>query len=130
MPKQFYTERDIEALCKGGVQLLEVNDDVVLTEMAYEKARAMGMRLVRSSPENPPSAPVRPYISQKQAGKMPAPAVPPVAAGDGACPQSVPADIDLRHRIRDAVVARLGTQVDATLLDVIIQRVLASTGMK
>ena len=130
MPKQFYTERDIVDMCRGGILSLEINDNIVLTEMAYEKARAMGMKLMHCRPENPPSAPVRPYISQKQAGKPPAPEAPRVTAVDGACPQRAPDDIDLHHRIRDAVVARLGTQMDAALLDVIIKRVLTSTGVK
>jgi len=37
---------------------------------------------------------------------------------------------DLQQRIRTAVIARLGTTVDPQLLDVIIQRVLKSTGAK
>jgi hypothetical protein len=36
----------------------------------------------------------------------------------------------MQQRIRDTVTARLGAQVDANLLDVIIRRVLTSTGMK
>jgi hypothetical protein len=34
------------------------------------------------------------------------------------------------QRIRSAVIARLGAQVDANLLDVIIKRVLNATGVK
>jgi hypothetical protein len=46
-------------------------------------------------------------------------------------PTTAPASgSDLQQRIRSAVIARLGNQVDAKLLDVIIQRVLAQTGMK
>ena len=37
---------------------------------------------------------------------------------------------DLAQRIHNAVVARLGNQVDPALLDTIIQRVLTSTGVK
>ncbi len=67
MPKEFYTEKDIEDLVKRGIFSLEVNDNVVLTDLAYEKANKLGMRLVRGDrPENPPSAPVRPYITQKR----------------------------------------------------------------
>ena len=46
---------------------------------------------------------------------------PPAGAAEG---KSTP------QRIRDAVVARLGSQVDANLLDVIIKRVMVSTGVK
>jgi hypothetical protein len=93
----------------------------VLTEAAYEKAHRLGMKLMRATPENPPSAPVRPYIAAKQDRPARAPAADPVAA---------PKEIDLPQRIRDAVAARLGAQVDAGLLDVIIRRVMAGTGVK
>jgi len=126
MPKEFYTERDIEDLFKRGILSLQVTDNVVLTELAYEKANRLGMQLLRQShaqggqgkdrPVEPPAAPVRPYISQ---ARMPeAPAAP------------APAEADLKARIRSAVVAQLGNQVDSALLDVIIQRVLNSTGVK
>ena len=128
MPKIFYTEKDIEDLAKQGILSLEVNDNVVLTDLAYEKANRLGMRLVGSQPDTPPAAPVRPYIAQNPApvpgamGRNPLPArtSPALPAGGS----------ELTQRIRSAVIARLGNQVDGTLLDVIIQRVLAQTGMK
>ncbi len=43
MPKEFYTEKDIEDMFKRGVQSLEVSDNVVLTGLAYEKAQKLGM---------------------------------------------------------------------------------------
>ena len=135
MPREFYTEKDIEDLFKGGLMSLQVHDQVVLTELAYEKARALGMKLVRNSPDQPPSAPVRPYISLKQ-GQPSSPAVAapmmpllPSHKRSGA-EKGAPAEIDLPRRIREAVVARIGAKVDANLLDVIIKRVLASTGVK
>ncbi|MGD0610491.1 MAG: hypothetical protein ABSB41_03180 [Anaerolineales bacterium] len=134
MPKEFYTEKDIEDLFKGGVMSLEVNDNVVLTELAYEKAGRLGMQLRRSQPDNPPSAPVRPYLSQKQA--QPPPALAPVSERLARPELQSPAHAapgetaDLQQRIRTAVIARLGTTVDPQLLDVIIQRVLKSTGAK
>ncbi len=118
MPKEFYTERDIEDMVKRGVMSLELNDNVVLTDLAYEKAGRLGMQLVRARPSEPPGAPVRPYLSQVQK-----PAAAPVAPAPTA-------DADLAARIREAVNARLGPQVDQALLDVIIQRVLKSTGVK
>ncbi len=127
MPKEFYTEKDIEDLVKRGVMSLNVTDDVVLTELAYEKANRLGMKLVRAQADNPPAAPVRPYLSEK-ASARPAPAaaafVPPSAPAPSA------AQGDLRGRIRSAVIAKLGTQVDPLLLDTIIERVLKTTGIK
>ena len=145
MPKEFYTEKDIEDLVKRGIFSLEVNDNVILTDLAYEKANKLGMRLVRDRPDNPPSAPVRPYITQNRPGlaaqataqpfgepaAFHAPATlasPPSVSGVASSPQA--GGVDLHQRIRDAVIARLGSQVDAKLLDVIITRVLSSTGVK
>jgi hypothetical protein len=123
MPKEFYTERDIEDMFKRGILSLQVTDNVVLTELAYEKATRLGMQLLRPSreqgtrPVEPPAAPVRPYITQAFTPEFTT--VPPA-----------PAEIDLAARIRAAVLAQLGNQVDPGLLDVIIQRVLHSTGVK
>jgi hypothetical protein len=122
MPKVFYTEIDIEDMVKRGTLSLEINDNVVLTDLAYEKANRLGLKLVSERPENPPAAPVRPYVvQQKPQGQL-------EAAPGGAA--SSPAADDLAQRIHNAVVARLDNQVDAALLDVIIQRVLSSTGVK
>jgi hypothetical protein len=122
MPKVFYTEIDIEDMVKRGALSLEINDNVVLTDLAYEKAHRLGMKLVRDKPENPPAAPVRPYVVQQmpqtQVEATPGVGVPPPHAND------------LAQRIHNAVVARLGSQVDPALLDAIIQRVLISTGVK
>lgn len=131
MAKEFYTEKDIEDMWKRGVMSLELSDNVVLTELAYEKANRLGMKLIQPGAENPPAAPVRPYLSASKpavpansldvSAYLPT-AVSPVAPKTG--------DLELQQRIKNAVMARLGTQIDPTLLDSIIKRVLASTGMK
>lgn len=126
MPKEFYTERDIEDMWKRGIMSLQVTENVVLTELAYEKAQRLGMQLLKEVPLEPPAAPVRPYLSQSmpsltasyQAPTPPAPAAPAASQAD------------LSARIRSAVIAKMGTQIDPQLLDVIIQRVLQSTGVK
>lgn len=121
MPKEFITERDIEDLVKRGVLSFKLDDNVVLTELAYEKANKLGLQLLRDKPENPPSAPIRPYIIQQAPNAPQRPVVPAPSA---------PAAGELEQRIRAAVLVRLGNQVDPALLDVIIRRVLASTGIK
>jgi len=126
MPKEFYTEKDIEDLVKRGVSSLEINDNTALTDLAYEKANRLGLKLIQRQPDNPPAAPIRPYISQPTPEKPPSPNVPTTAAA----PTQAPAASDLHQRIRSAVIARLGSQIDPALLDVIIQRVLKSTGVK
>jgi hypothetical protein len=114
MPKEFYTEKDIEDMFKRGMLSLNITENVVLTGLAYEKANRLGMQLMRSQSDTPPSAPVRPYVSQQASPSTP---------GSGM-------EKDLSARIRSAVAARMGNQVDSALLDVIIERVLKSTGMK
>lgn len=121
MAKEFYTEKDIEDMVKRGITSLTLTDNVVLTELAYEKANRLGMQLVRSQPDTPPSAPIRPYLAQKSAAQPSAPVYPAAAA---------PTAPDLHARIREAVISRMGGQVDMALLDVIIERVLKSTGVK
>ena len=132
MPKKFYTDHDIEELYHSGIKSLQVNDDVVLTDLAYEKARRLGFQLISDRADAPPAAPVRPYLSDmspRPASTLPAvvnakPKVDPV-------PQSsASAQADVAGRIRSAVLARLGNQVDAKLLDGIIQRVIKATGVK
>jgi hypothetical protein len=121
MAKEFYTERDIEDMFKRGVMSLQVTDNVVLTELAYEKAHRLGFQLIRSQPDNPPCAPVRPYIAQKAVITAPVPEVIQPASESG---------MDLKNKIRKSVTARMGSQVDPVLLDVIIDRVLMTTGVK
>ena len=117
MAKEFYTERDIEDMVKRGITSLHLTENVVLTELAYEKAQRLGVQLLKDKPVEPPAAPVRPYLSLARKPD-PVPAVTPAA------------ESDLSARIREAVNTRLGAQVDPQLLDVIIQRVLKSTGVK
>lgn len=116
MPKEFYTERDIEDMVRRGTTSLELNDNVVLTELAFEKAQRLGLKLITTH-ETPPAAPIRPYLSSEV--PAPLPAAPAVARGE-----------ELRKRVKDAVIARLGSQVDAVLLDAIINRVLESLEKK
>jgi hypothetical protein len=139
MPKQIYTEKDIEDLVQRGIQSLQVTDEVVLTELAYEKARRLGLQLVTNLPDTPPAAPVRPYLSEnKPVQAKPAensvsqtlsqPALTPALREAPQGEREKTSDIE--QRIRSAVIAKLGNQVDAKLLDNIIHRVVKSTGLK
>ncbi len=120
MAKTFYTEREIEDLFKSGVTKLEMNENVVLTGLAYEKAQKLGMQLVQSN-ELPSDAPVRPYISKDTATSA-------SSYLHLQAPSSITANpaapVDLSARIKNAVLAKLGGQVDPALLDTIIRRVL------
>lgn len=131
MPKEFITEKDVEDLAKRGIFSIEINDNVVLTDLAYEKANRLGVHLVRDKPDNPPGAPVRPYIAQKPVpGATAAPAKPYPSTAANLVPPAQADGAALHQRIRSAVLARLDKPVDSNLLDVIITRVLNSTGVK
>ena len=128
MVKKFYTEKDIEDLFEAGVRSLQVDDNIQMTGMAYEKAQRLGLTLLTNAPDQPPSAPVRPYLSSAGSSSALRPAT---VMGKAPAPQVDPLkDSALAGRIRAAVNARLGNQIDAQLLDTIIRRVLASTGLK
>jgi len=130
--KKFYTEKDIEDLFNSGVKSLRVNDDVTLTDLAYEKAKRLGLQLLFDGEDLPPIAPIRPYLSSSSPRATPkvdsvAPAAQSVLTPTLSQKEREGA---VAQRIRSAVIARLGDQVDAKLLDTIIQRVLKSTGVK
>lgn len=114
MPKVFYTERDIEDLARQGVSSLTVTDDTVLTELAREAARRLGIALVGEADARPSSAPARPYISE-------------VAPSPGVA-REAPPQTELEARVFSAVKAKLGGQVDEALLRTIVQRVIKSIG--
>ena len=133
MPKEFYTEKDIEDLFNRGIRSLQLNENMVLTELAYEKAKRLDIQLITDRADNPPAAPVRPYISEQQAPR-PKPTIGPAAPVPGAQSALNPApsqsENDIEKRIRSAVIARLGNQVDVKLLDNIIHRVVKGVGLK
>jgi hypothetical protein len=131
MSKEFYTEKDIEDLFRRGIKSLQVTENVVLTELAYEKAQRLNLQLITDQAENPPAAPVRPYLSDPLT-RPPAratPTVAPVSTAATALPIP-PETTAVENRIRSAVIARLGNQVDAKLLDNIIHRVVKGMGLK
>ena len=132
MAKTFYTEKEIEDLVKSGQRSLFVNEDVVLTDLAYEKAQKLGLELRRSDgpPLTAPAAPVRPYINPQNAPavRLQLPKALPSTAPTPAAP-AAPRRADLRQRVQAAVKARLGDQFDPALLDAIIDRVIDNTGI-
>jgi hypothetical protein len=138
MRREILTERDIEDLFQQGTTSLELKENVQMTPLAYEKANHLGMQLINIAGDTNPAAPVRPYLSQIPQAK-PAAAVLP--QGESAQPVVTPAAVQvpptkkatpngLDARIRAAVFAQMGNQIDAQVLDQIIQRVLVRTGLK
>ena len=125
MAKVFYTDHDIEDMVKRGERSLVVDEDVVLTDLAYEKARRLGVQLAQPN-ENPPAAPVRPYLNKPAAASRKAAATVPAPAQ---APASNRVET-IKVRVKAAVKAKLGSQVDDALLDRIIERAAANLGLK
>lgn len=128
MAKTFYTEHDIEDMFHGGKTSLAVNDDVVLTDLAYEKARSLGVTLVREQDEVP-CAPVRPYIAMTPKITASYPAKEAMTEKSIGLPSHPTGRTELHDRIRNAVFSQIGN-VDAELLDRIIIRVLNNLGLR
>jgi hypothetical protein len=114
MAKTFYTERDIDDMKARGVTSIDVTDNVVLTDLALERAMKYEMKINRADQ----SAPKATY----------SPSVNTYAAYQREAPRESSSDAELRQRIKSAVLAKLDGQVDSALLDAVITRVLS--GMK
>lgn len=97
MAKTFYTERDVEDLYQRGIRVIDVDDNVVLTDVAREKALSLGIRVTRGGPST---------SATPQNGRTLSPD-------------------EIVAKVKAAVVARLGNGVDPTLLDAVIRRVVA-----
>jgi len=94
MGKTFYTARDIDRFADEGLTELCIDNAIVLTDIARERARERGLRLVRVS----------------DAGVIPPPERSTTA--------------DLHERVRAATIARLGVEpdgLDAIIGDVLRQ---------
>jgi hypothetical protein len=133
MPKSFYTERDIEDLAKRGVISLLEDDDVVLTDLAREKAMRLGLEIVHKY-DQPPSAPQRPYITQMVSPSATSPGGEGSAKSSSLSKASPPGvakgSDELFESVRKEVMTRLGDGVDPQLLETIIRRVLQNVGAK
>jgi hypothetical protein len=114
MPKIFYTERDIDDMKARGLTSIDVTDNVVMTDLALERAMRYEMKINRLE-QSAPKATYSPSVNTH-------------AAYQREAPRDSASDTELKQKIKSAVLARLNGQVDPGLLDAIITRVLA--GMK
>jgi hypothetical protein len=114
MPKIFYTERDIDDMKARGVTSIDVTDNVVLTELAIERAMRYEIKINRIE-HSAPKATYSPSVNLTASTVH----TTVTRSGDNA---------ELRQRIKSAVLAKLDGQVDGALLDAVITRVL--DGMK
>lgn len=119
MGKVFYTERDIEDLVQRGQRSLVVDDNTVLTDLAYEKAKRLSIEILQPN-DAPPAAPIRPYINKTS----------PKPKSSLQKPRFASKIETIREKVKTAVRARLGSQVSDELLDRIIDRVAAELGIR
>ena len=110
MAKIFYTDHDIEDLANQGVTSIETSDDVVLTDLARDKARRLGIALVSQ---------------RDRARTAKSDSNPPVDVAQSPKPEG-----DMESRVFFAVKKRLGDQVDDALLRTIVKRVITSLGQR
>jgi len=110
MPKEFFSERDIEDLVNSGVSSLVITDDIVLTDLAWEKAKKLGFILIQED-DAQPSALLRPNTCNNNINRT------------GSSALSNQQD-EIKKKVIEAVIARLGKQVDPDLLDNVIDRIL------
>jgi len=108
MPKIFYTERDIDDMKVRGVTSIDLTDNIVMTDLALERAMRYEMKINRVENTPAPKATYSPSVNTHAAYQR----------------ESVPVNNELKQRIKSAVLAKLGGQVDEALLDAVITRVL------
>ena len=97
MPKTIYTDRDIDDLARRGVKELAITADVYLTDLARERAEKLGLTLRASQ-----------------------------AIGGAPGPINLPRENteELVTQVKADVIAKLGSQVDAALIERIVRRVV------
>lgn len=106
MPKTIYTEQDIDALKARGATSVDVTENVILTDLALERAHKHGLKINRigqASPKATFSPSVNTYAAYARATLS---------------------DSDIQQKVKAAVLARINGQVDEAVLDSTIQRVM------
>jgi hypothetical protein len=109
MPKTFITERDIDDMKTQGVTSFDVTDNIVLTDLAVERAVRHGIKLKRAELSAPPKA------SYSQSVNLVA-----------AFPRATVSDAEIIQKVKTMVLAKLDGRVDAALLDAVIARVVSA----
>ncbi len=112
MAKIFYTERDIDDMKARGITSVDITDNVVITDLALERAMRYDMKINRAETASAPKATYSASVNLIAAYPREASA----------------SDVELKQKIKSLVLAKLNGPVDAALLDAVITRVLA--GMK
>lgn len=124
MTKTFYTERDIEDLHRQGIMTITLTDEIVMTDLAYEKAQRLEMKMVQAE-EVPPAAPIRPYINATASSTVKSISTQPAIKREDASRIAA-----VKARVRETVKSRLGSSVDMNMLDAVIDRVAKDLGLE
>ncbi len=106
MPKTIYTEHDIDDMCARGVSCVDVTENVILTDLALERAIQRGIKINRAGAVAP-KATFSPSVNTY-----------------AAYTRDTLSDSEIKQKIRVAVLARINGQVDEAVLDSTIQRVM------
>ncbi len=109
MPKIFYTEHDIDEMNSRGANSVDITDNVVITDLALERAMKYGMKVNRHEQSSPKAT----YSSSVNLVAT----YPRSESASGA---------ELKQKIKSAVLAKLDGQVDVAILDAVISRVVSS----
>lgn len=59
MPRTIITARDIEDFARQGKLVISLDEDMQLTDLAYEQARRLGVTVISAHPVNAPGVPAR-----------------------------------------------------------------------
>jgi len=145
--KTFYTDHDIEDMAKAGIREIEVDDDVVLTDLAREKALSIGIKLRKRLSAEPVVASGRQLIrplagdsTGRSPSSYPTPAAAfsappfdppprPLTADSSPAPPASPAagslsEEEFKRRVKSALMDRLGPGVSEAMIDAAIVKVL------
>ena len=112
MAKIFYTERDIDDMKARGITSIDITDNVVITDLALERAMRYEMKINRAKTSSAPKVSFSGSVNLVAAYPR----------------ETSASDVELKAKIKSLVLEKLDGQVDAALLDAVITRVLA--GMK
>jgi len=125
--KVFYTERDIETLSAQGVTEIEVDNDVVITDLAQDKARDLGIKMKKVAVRSGPPAPggLSRLAATSPSNLTPAMTRAQQSPPTPKSPVVTNPDAELVAKVKAAVVARLGTTEHSDLLDRLIPILLA-----
>ena len=97
MAKTIYTDRDIDDLARQGIKELTITDDVYLTDLARERAEKLGFNLRPT--QTKVAAPVRLNVPRENTEQ-------------------------LVNQVKADVISKLGSQVDAAVIERIVRRVV------